>query len=136
MKNIERLTDNELALAARKIDAEAKLRANRREAASAISAILKKYGLSASDLSQLDLGQKSKKAKLTKTSSGKGRRGKITTTTSKKADKRAKVAFKYKNPKGLEKWSGRGRPPKWVSAILTQKRISLVQFKANKRYKI
>jgi DNA-binding protein H-NS len=53
-----------------------------------------------------------------------------------KTDKRAIVAVKYKNPNGSDKWSGRGRPPKWVSAILAKKRISIDQFKADKRYKI
>ena len=89
-----------------------------------------------SDLSQLELGPKTKKAKSKKTSSNRERREKATAATPKKVDKRAKVAFKYKNPSGSEKWSGRGRAPKWVSAILAKKRISMTQFKADKRYKI
>ncbi|MDA8622546.1 H-NS histone family protein [bacterium] len=54
----------------------------------------------------------------------------------KKNDKRGKVAMKYKNPKGSDKWAGRGRSPKWVAEILTKQKITLAQFKQDKRYTI
>ena len=57
MKSIEKLTDKQLALAARNIEAERKLRANRKAATVAILAVLKKHNLSVSDLSELRLGQ-------------------------------------------------------------------------------
>ena len=133
---LDKLSDKDLSKIASDIDLENKRRANRKAAASAILAVLKKHRLSVSDLSQLELGPKTKKAKSKKTSSNRERREKATAATPKKADKRAKVAFKYKNPSGSEKWSGRGRAPKWVSAILAKKRISMTQFKADKRYKI
>jgi DNA-binding protein H-NS len=133
---LDKLSDKDLSKIASDIDLENKRRANRKAAASAILAVLKKHKLSVSDLSQLELGPKTKKAKSKNTSPNKGRKGKATAAAPKKADKRAKVAFKYKNPIGSEKWSGRGRAPKWVSAILAKKRISMTQFKADKRYKI
>jgi DNA-binding protein H-NS len=133
---LDKLSDKDLSKIASDIDLENKRRANRKAAASAILAVLKKHKLSVSDLNQLELGPKAKKAKSKKTPSNRGRGGKGTAAAPKKADKRAKVAFKYKNPSGLEKWSGRGRAPKWVSAILAKKRISITQFKADKRYKI
>ena len=136
LKSIGNLTDRELILAAREIEAEAKLRANRKAAASAILAILRKNKLSVSDLKDLNLGQDSAKRGKIKTKTKEKHRVKTESVATKKKDRRAKVAFKYKNPKGSEKWSGRGRAPKWVSDILVKKRISLAQFKSNKRYKV
>ena len=136
MNNIEKLTDRELVLAARKIEAEAKIRANRKAAASAILAVLRKHKLSVSDLPNLDLRQIGTTRAKKKPAAKRGRPAKAKTVAARKNDKRANVAFKYQNPKGSEKWSGRGRAPKWVSAILAKKRISMAQFKADKRYKI
>lgn len=84
----------------------------------------------------LDLGQNGKTGAKKKPAATRGRPAKAKTAAGKKNDKRAVVAFKYKNPKGAEKWSGRGRAPKWVGDILAKKRISIAQFKADKRYKI
>ena len=136
MKSIEKLSDRELILAARKIEAEAKLRANRKAAAAAILMVLKKHKLSTSDLPDLNLGQNGTIRSEKKSPAKKRRQAKAKTIAAKKNDKRAKVAFKYKDLKGKEKWSGRGRAPKWVSDILAKKRISMAQFKADKRYKI
>jgi DNA-binding protein H-NS len=49
---------------------------------------------------------------------------------------RGKIAAKYKNPASNETWTGRGRSPKWVTAILAQESMSIEQFKASDRYKI
>ena len=136
MNNIEKLTDRELVLAARKIEAEAKIRANRKSAASAILAVLRKHKLSVSDLPSLDFGQIRTTRAKKKPAAKRGRPAKAQTVAVKKNDKRAQVAFKYQNPKGSEKWSGRGRAPKWVNDIIAKKRISIEQFKAHKKYKI
>ena len=136
MKRLEKLTDKQLAATAKEIAAEEKRRANLKAAASAILAVLRKHKLSVSDLPGLELGQKPAARAKKKTAGKKGRPAAAKKTSAKKSDKRAKVAFKYKNPKGSEKWSGRGRAPKWVGDILAKKRISIAQFKADKRYKI
>lgn len=136
MKSIEKLTDQQLALAARNIEAERKLRASRKAAALAILAVLKKHKLSVNDLPELKLNQIPKRREKKKKAGNKVRRVKLKNATASKNDKRSKVAFKYKNPNGGEKWSGRGRPPKWVSDIIAKKRISIEQFKANKHFKI
>ena len=136
MNNFERLSDKQLAATAKEIAAEEKRRANLKAAASAILTVLKKHRLSVRDLTDLDLGQKPVARAKKKTAGKKGRPAAAKKTSAKKSDKRAKVAFKYKNPKGSEKWSGRGRAPKWVGDILAKKRISMAQFKADKRYKI
>lgn len=136
MKSIENLSDHELKLTARKIEAEAKLRANRRAAASAILIILKKYKLSIRDLPDLNLGQTNSKRLRKKSSTEPKRPRKTEVPNKQKIDKRAKVAFKYKDPKSRNKWSGRGRSPKWVTDILAKDRISMAQFKADKRYRI
>ena len=136
MNNFEKLSDKQLAATAKEIAAEEKRRANLKAAASAVLTVLKKHRLSVRDLTDLDLGQKPVTRARKKTPAKRGRPAKAKTVAAKKADKRAMVANKYKNPKGLEKWSGRGRAPKWVGDILAKKRISIAQFKADKRYKI
>ena len=136
MKSIEKLTDKQLALAARNIEAERKLRANRKAATMAILAILKKHNLSVSDLSELRLGQIKNRRRTEKNTTKRIRQIKKKNAGASKSDRRSKVAFKYKNPSGFEKWSGRGRAPKWVNDILATKRISIEQFKAHKKYKI
>ena len=133
---LTKLSDKDLAKIASDIDLENKRRANHKAAASAILAVLRKHRLSVSDLPELELGQNSKTRTKKQTAAKRGRPAKAKSVAAKKSDKRAKVAFKYKNPKGSEKWSGRGRSPKWVSDILAKKRISMAQFKADKRYKI
>ena len=136
MKHLEKLTDKQLSAKAKEIAAEEKRRANLKAAASAILTILKKHRLSAHDLTELNLGQKPTAFAKKKTAGKKKRPAATKKTSVKKSDKRAIVAYKYKNPKGSEKWSGRGRAPKWVTAIIAKKRISLAQFKDDKRYKI
>jgi DNA-binding protein H-NS len=136
LKIMKELSDRDLILAAREIEAESKLRANRRAAASAILTILKKHKLSVSDLPDLDLGQHGKARTGKKSAAKRGRLSKPKVITGKKNDQRAKVAFKYKNPQGSGNWSGRGRAPKWVEEILKKRNISLIQFKSDRRYKI
>lgn len=136
MKHLEKLTDKQLAATAKEIAAEEKRRANLKAAASAILTVLKKHRLSVRDLTDLDLGQKPASRAKKKPVGKKGIPAAAKKTSAKKSDKRAMVADKYKNPKGTEKWSGRGRAPKWVSNILAEKSISIAQFKADKRYKI
>lgn len=145
MKIIKRLSDSELAVTARQIEAETKLRANRRAAATAILAVLKKHNLSVGDLSDLGLktGSKVNRTKSSPTKKrgrpAKAPKAKNVSTKEKKTkknDKRGKVAMKYKNPTGSDKWAGRGRSPKWVAEILTKQKITLAQFKQDKRYTI
>ena len=133
---LDKLSDKDLAKIASNIETENKRRANRKAAAAAIIAVLKKHELSIGDIPELELGKRPsktgrKRAVATKTSAAKAK-----AKPSRKTDKRLKVAYKYKNPKGPEKWSGRGRAPNWVNAILENNRISIAQFKASKRYKI
>ena len=133
---LDKLSDNDLAKIASNIETENKRRANRKAASAAIIAVLKKYKLSIGDIPELELGKRpsktgGKRAVATKTSAAKAK-----AEPSRKTDKRIKVAYKYKNPKGPEKWSGRGRAPKWVNGLLENNRISIAQFKADKRFKI
>ena len=62
MKSIEKLTDQQRALAARNIEAERKLRASRKAAALAILAV-QKHKLSVNDLPELKLNQIPKRKK-------------------------------------------------------------------------
>ena len=128
---LENLSDKDLARIAINIEKENKVRANRKAAAAAIRAVLKKHRLSIDDISQLGLDSRPSKAK-----SKRAIPTKTKAASAKKTDRRVNVAFKYKNPKGSDKWSGRGRTPKWVTAILETHNMSIAQFKADKRYKI
>ena len=49
--------------------------------------------------------------------------------TAGKTRNRADVAAKYKDPKSGDLWSGRGRSPKWVVAIMEERGISIKDFK-------
>ncbi len=134
---LENLSDKDLAKIASNIETENKLRANRKAAAAAIIAVLKKHKLSIGDIPELGLERRpSKTGRKKRAVAKKTVAAKAIAKPSKKTDKRIKVAHKYKNPEGPEKWSGRGRAPKWVNSLLEDHNISIEQFKAGKRYKI
>lgn len=166
MKQIAKMSDRELAQSARDIAKETADRANRKAAAQAILAVLKKHKLSVAALGELDLGTAPKPGRR-KTVAKRGRPTKRQATAkaakpantktdakakakaktsvkanarvkakAKPADKRAKVLAKYKNPTGAEKWTGRGRAPQWVNAILTKEKITIDRFKADKRFQL
>ena len=128
MKIIKNLSDKELAHTAKQIALETQARANRKSAAREILAVLKKHNLTLKDLSDLDFATRSKKSKTAIS--------KKVQKKSKKTDKRAKVLAKFRNPTGSEQWTGRGRAPKWVSNIVNARKITIEQFKTDKRYKI
>ena len=100
MKQISKMSDSELAESARKIAREMEERSNRKAAANAILAILKKHGLSVSDLPELAVGQKRSKRSKRKSVAKRGRPAKAKIVAAQKNDKRSKVAFKYKHPSG------------------------------------
>ena len=133
---LENLSDKDLAKIASNIETENKRRANRKAAAAAIIAVLKKHKLSIGDIPELELGKRPSKTGRKRTVATKTSAAKAKAEPSRKTDKRLKVAYKYKNPKGPEKWSGRGHAPKWVNGLLENDKISIEQFKASKRYKI
>ena len=133
---LENLSDKDLAKIASNIETENKRRANRKAAAAAIIAVLKKHKLSNDDIPKLELETRSSKTGRKRAIAKKTVAARAKAKPAKKTDKRVKVAYKYKNPNSLEKWSGRGRAPNWVNAILANNKISIVQFKADKRYKI
>ncbi len=133
---LENLSDKDLAKFASNIETENKRRARRKAAAIAIIAVLKKHRLSIGDIPELELGKRPSKTGRKRPVAKKTMAARVKAKPTRKTDKRLKVAYKYKNPKGPEKWSGRGRAPKWVTAILEKNRISIGQFKTSKRYKI
>lgn len=133
---LENLSNKELAKIADNIEEENKRLANRTAAATAIISVLKKHNLSIGDIAELDFRKRPTKSGRKKAVATKTMAARTKAKPSKKTDKLFQVAYKYKNPKGSEKWSGHGRVPKWVNAILENDKISIAQFKAHKRYKI
>lgn len=55
--------------------------------------------------------------------------GKNSKATAGKTRNRADVAAKYMNPISGDLWSGRGRSPKWVVAIMEERGLSITEFK-------
>ena len=49
---------------------------------------------------------------------------------------RAEIQPKYKDPDSGDMWSGRGRSPKWVVALLQAKGMTIEQFKASSDYHV
>ena len=54
--------------------------------------------------------------------------------TSKQKKKRAKVAPKFKSFNTSQKWTGRGRAPKWVVALCEAENITIEAFKNDPRF--
>ena len=133
---LENLSDKDLAKIASNIEMENKRRANRKVASAAIIAVLKKYKLTVDDIPELELAKRPSRNGRKRSVAKKALTAKTKANPFKKTDKRHRVSYKYKNPKGPEKWSGRGRAPKWVNDLLKDHKISIEQFKASKRYKI
>ena len=71
----------------------------RREAIDKVRALMREYGLSATDLSGRKTATK-------------------TTAKKKKSSAGRKVAAKYRNASTGESWSGRGLQPKWLKAAI------------------
>ena len=133
---LDKLSDKELAKIANNIEAENKRRANRKAAAMAIIAVLKRHKLSIGDIPELELGKRPSKTGRKRAVAAKTRRLRAKPVSAKKTGKRLKVSYKYKNPNGPEKMGGRGRSPKWINTILKNNNISIAQFKSDERYKI
>ncbi len=55
--------------------------------------------------------------------------GKPAKATVGKTRGRAEVAARYKDPASGSLWSGRGRSPKWVEAVLQARGITIKEFK-------
>ena len=85
-----------------------------------IQRIVKKYGLSKSELKILLGSVPSSK----------------TASTSKSKSVRAKVEPKYKSQDGSQKWTGRGRTPAWVMEICRSKGLTVEAFKSDSRFLI
>ena len=133
---LENLSDKDLAKIASNIETENKRRANRKAAAAAILAVLEKHKLSISDIPKLGLGKRLSAPGRKRSVATKEKKAKTKAGATRNTDKRIRVAFKYKNPNGSERWSGRGRCPGWVNTIMKNNKITIAQFKADKRYKI
>lgn len=52
----------------------------------------------------------------------------------KQPDGRKKVAPKYRCPETKQHWTGRGKPPHWVTKLCETTNISLEKFKTHKAY--
>lgn len=78
-----------------------------------VFALMKKLGITVSDL----MGAASRGI-----SGGNGKTLKklLTKKAAKSRKRRAKVPVKYKGPKAGQRWTGRGRTPRWMAAFLAE----------------
>ena len=144
MESFKNKTSSELSKILRESQAELKRRENAEAAQKEISAILKTYDLTIDDL---DFGKKTKSRASNQSKTNKSRKATKTNKHSdtekaelkkplKKIDERRIVVSKYKHPVTNEKWSGRGRPPKWVVELCDVEKISTKKFKEDERFRI
>ena len=84
----------------------------------------------------LALENSSSKTKVSKTNSRKKHNQNRKIIASKENDQRAVVSAKYKHPKTKATWSGRGRPPSWVTEIINAQQITIQSFKSDPRFLI
>ena len=153
MSSLKQLSANQLSKMLNETQAELKRRENINKAHKEIQNVMKKYKITISDLDLGDSSKKSdkkkvsakkvsakkasaKKASAKKASAKKAGIKKGTAKASYKDDQRAVVAAKYHNAATGDKWSGRGRTPVWVTNLCAAESIGVKQFKADPRFRI
>ena len=113
------MTSKQLETMLTKAKGEIKRRENIQSATAEIKAVLKKYKISMRDIAPKAFSKNSNSKSLTKSSS-----------------ERKPVKAKYANLNSDEKWSGRGRAPKWVMEICKNEGIDLKAFKEDERFAV
>ena len=120
MQNLAKLSKPELNKLVGTAQAELKRRSNLQAAAKSIRRTMTKYSLSVMDLHEmfpLKSGSADHKLKGSKRS-------------------RSPAKPKFLDPASGNKWSGRGRAPRWVNEIIKTENISLEAFKSDERFLI
>lgn len=110
----------ELKALVKRIEDELQKREKIDQAAIEIRAVLDKYKIKFDELDPTAMAEKRRSA----------------TKPQARIGKRSVVLPKHKNLSGTQKWSGRGRAPKWVERILTERDISIQEFKTLPEYQI
>ena len=100
-----------------------------------IEKVLKKYQLQALDIDWAQINKLTKFGNRKKTIQKSNSASKITAKRGNDRDKRKSVVPKYSNPNGRDKWTGRGRAPRWVINICEQENIDVKDFKIDPRFK-
>ena len=122
-KELENINAKELEKIIAEAGSELKKRNNIKLARREIQSTLKKYKLSLEDIQTHTSEEAS--VKLSKSKASK-----------QKADKRAVVSPKYKDPGSSNRWSGRGKAPAWVIDVCKKRGISLSEFKESETFRI
>ena len=143
MQSLKQMSSNRLNKMLAETQAELKRRENIDKAREELKAVLKKYNITIEDI---DFGnnirRQKQKRRATKISPEKKDAVKKATVkkqavkAARKTDKRTTVAAKHHNPETGDTWSGRGRPPVWVTNLCAAEAINIVQFKAESRFRI
>lgn len=121
MKNITKLSKNDLQNIIKQAETELAQRSHYDKALSEINKIIQLHGLSKKDLMNM----------VNQCSFARGKKA-----SRKSSGSRGKAAPKYRNPTGSETWTGRGRAPKWVSALCASYGLSVDGFKTDPRFRI
>ena len=126
MTQLSNLSEPQLEKRIQETQAELDRRIAVSKATKDIFKILQKYNLAADDLDF---------KKLFSNSSTKPTR-KIAGKDAKRKKNRAKVAPKFQSIDTVQKWTGRGRAPKWVVAFCEAENLTIEDFKKDPRFKI
>ena len=151
MTTLSKMSARQLKKVLDETKAELQRREKLEKASQEIQALIKKYKVSVDDVYHVIAGRApgSRVAGDPKTTTNRSRKstkkqnsnaqkdvkGKKLASVKKASDKRAFVEKKYQNPVSKEGWSGRGRPPRWVTEICERENIDVIKFKSDDRFK-
>ena len=141
MKSLKTMTNVQLSSVAAAAKAEIDHRAAIKKATTEVKSVLKKYNVKLDDITlDRSLTSKSKgssaKRPKRKTANTSRMRSKVEKPKAviKNQDRRSVVKPKYKGPLSSQSWSGRGRAPQWVLEICEAEKMSISEFKTDKRF--
>ena len=135
MDQLKNLSAKELDEIYHQARAELKRRETLKQVVKDITNVLKKHNISFHEaMSAFD--SSSSKTKGHKPKSKKPANQKRKTTKAKKNDRRSVVPAKYQHPETNATWSGRGRPPSWVTDVINAQQITIESFKSDNRFLI
>ena len=126
MANLSKMSESQLNKILKETQAELARRVKVSKATQAVAKILQEHDLTSDDINL-------KKLALAGSNPAKN---KANSKSSNQKRTRPKVAPKFKSLDDDQKWTGRGRAPRWVVAFCEAENLSIEGFKKDPRFKI
>ena len=126
MIKLSKLTESQLKKIIQETQAELARRVAISKASQDVAKILKKHNLTSEDISL---------QKLVSDGSTKARK-RVNSKPSNQKVTRSKVVPKFKSLDAVQKWTGRGKAPRWVVALCESENLTIEDFKKDPRFKI